>query len=52
MALSFAFLWDYAEFVRRWASWAQEQASHWPGGQPPADVFRRALTGGPVLPPG
>ena len=23
VALSFAFLWDYAEFVRRWATWAR-----------------------------
>ena len=51
VALSFAFLWDYAEFVRRWATWAQQQARGRPGGQPP-DVFRRALAGGPVLPPG
>jgi PadR family transcriptional regulator AphA len=51
VALSFAFLWDYAEFVRRWASWAQQQAGRWPGQEPCCDVFRQALSGGPVLPP-
>ena len=25
VALAFAFLWDYAEFVHRWAAWAQQQ---------------------------
>jgi len=24
VALAFAFLWDYAEFVRRWATWAEQ----------------------------
>jgi len=51
VALSFAFLWDYAEFVRRWAVWAQQQPATWPEGAPSTDVFRRALRGGPVLPP-
>jgi len=51
VALSFAFLWDYAELVRGWATWAQQQASGRPSGQP-QDVFRRALAGGPVVPPG
>jgi PadR family transcriptional regulator AphA len=51
VALSFAFLWDYAEFVRRWAGWAQQQAATWPEGSPQIDVFRHALGGGPVLPP-
>jgi PadR family transcriptional regulator, regulatory protein AphA len=46
VSLTFAFLWDYAEFVRRWATWAQQQDDT---GQP-GDVFRRALHGGPVLP--
>jgi PadR family transcriptional regulator AphA len=49
VALSFAFLWDYAEFVRRWALWAQEEVRQWPGGERHADVFRRALDGSPVL---
>jgi PadR family transcriptional regulator, regulatory protein AphA len=47
VALSFAFLWDYAEFVRGWASWAQQEIRRWPEEGPP-DVFRRALGGGPV----
>jgi PadR family transcriptional regulator, regulatory protein AphA len=51
VALSFAFLWDYAEFVRRWATWAQQQTAGGAGTHP-QDVFRHALTGGPVLPPG
>jgi hypothetical protein len=51
VALSFAFLWDYAEFVRRWAAWAQQQPATWPQGEPSTDVFRSALRGGPVLPP-
>jgi hypothetical protein len=49
VALSFAFLWDDAEFVRRWALWAQEEVRLWPGGERHSDVFRRALRGGPVL---
>jgi PadR family transcriptional regulator, regulatory protein AphA len=49
VALSFAFLWDYAEFVRRWALWATEEVRQWPGGERHTDVFRRALDGSPVL---
>lgn len=45
VALAFAFLWDYAEFVRRWATWAQQDTF-----QPHENVFRQALAGGPVLP--
>jgi DNA-binding PadR family transcriptional regulator len=48
VALAFAFLWDYAEFVRRWATWAQQRDSF----EPHENVFRQALAGGPVLPPG
>ena len=48
VALAFAFLWDYAEFVRRWATWAQRQDAF----EPHENVFRQALAGGPVLPPG
>jgi DNA-binding PadR family transcriptional regulator len=51
VALSFAFLWDYAEFVRHWATWAQQQVSDAPDEQASDTVFRRALRGGPVLPP-
>ena len=47
VALAFAFLWDYAEFVRRWATWAQQDAF-----SPHDNVFRQALAGGPVLPSG
>jgi len=50
VALSFTFLWDYAEFVRRWATWAQHEVGTWPAGEPDDEVFRRALSGGPVLP--
>jgi PadR family transcriptional regulator, regulatory protein AphA len=50
IALAFAFLWDYAEFVRCWASWAQQQGGAPPVGGADDDVFRRALRGGPVLP--
>ncbi len=50
VALSFAFLWDYAEFVRRWAVWAQQQPDTWIQGELNTDVFRSALRGGPVLP--
>lgn len=49
VALAFAFLWDYAEFVRRWALWAQEEVRQWPGGERHDDVFRRALAGHPVM---
>jgi len=51
-ALAHAFLWDYAELVRRWATWAQPQDT--PGPLPVQDdnVYRRALRGGPVLPQG
>jgi PadR family transcriptional regulator, regulatory protein AphA len=50
VALSFAFLWDYAEFVRRWATWAQQHDGSHPTTSPPDEVFQRALRGGPVLP--
>jgi PadR family transcriptional regulator, regulatory protein AphA len=49
VALSFAFLWEYAGFVRNWACWARQEISRWPSGDPLA-VFRRALDGAPVLP--
>jgi len=49
VALSFAYLWDYAEFVRRWASWARQEIRRPPGDGPPG-VFRRALDGSPVVP--
>jgi PadR family transcriptional regulator AphA len=48
VALSFAFLWDYAEFVRRWAAWAQHEAGTWSGDHPGSEVFRRALDGRPI----
>jgi DNA-binding PadR family transcriptional regulator len=54
VAVSFAFLWDYAEFVRHWATWARHRTVDWAGqDQPgvPADVFRRALEGGPITLP-
>ena len=51
VAMSFAFLWGYAEFVRRWATWAQQQDSAPPASRPHDNVFRQALRGGPVLPP-
>lgn len=51
VALFFAFLWDYAEFVRRWATWAQQEVGNWSAGPPDGAVFRNALSGGPVLPP-
>ena len=34
VAVSFAFLWEYAEFIRRWASWAQQEVRRWPEGTP------------------
>jgi len=48
VALSFAFLWDYAEFVRRWAAWAQDEAATWSGDHPGSEVFRQALAGRPI----
>jgi PadR family transcriptional regulator, regulatory protein AphA len=51
VALTFAFLWDYAEFVRRWATWAQQQNGAQPATGQHENVFRQALLGGPVLPP-
>jgi len=51
VALSFAFLWEYAEFVRRWATWARQQADAWSQAAAQDEVFRRALRGGPILPP-
>ena len=52
VALASAFLWDYAELVRRWAAWAQQQDTAGPITAQDDNVFRRALRGGPVLPPG
>jgi DNA-binding PadR family transcriptional regulator len=51
IALAFAFLWDYAEFVRCWATWAQQQDGAHPAARPDENVFLQALRGGPVLPP-
>jgi DNA-binding PadR family transcriptional regulator len=50
VALSFAFLWEYAAFVRTWACWARQEISARPSGDPLA-VFQRALDGAPVVPP-
>jgi DNA-binding PadR family transcriptional regulator len=51
VALASAFLWDYAELVRRWATWAQQQVAAGPTtAQDDDGVFRRVLRGGPVLP--
>lgn len=52
VALAHAFIWDYAELVRRWATWAQQQDTAGPFTGHDDDAFRRALRGGPVLPPG
>jgi PadR family transcriptional regulator, regulatory protein AphA len=52
VALAHAFLWDYAELVRRWATWAQQQDTTGPLPEQDDNVFRQALRGGPVLPPG
>ncbi len=52
VALASAFLWDYAELVRRWATWAQQQDTAGPITEQDDNVFRQALRGGPVLPPG
>jgi PadR family transcriptional regulator AphA len=52
VALASAFIWDYAELVRRWATWAQQQDIAGPVPAQDDNVFRRALRGGPVLPPG
>jgi DNA-binding PadR family transcriptional regulator len=53
VALTSAFLWDYAELVRRWATWAQQQITAGPAtAQHDDGVFGRVLRGGPVLPPG
>lgn len=52
VALTHAFLWDYAELVRRWATWAQQQDTTGPFTGHDDDVFHQALRGGPVLPPG
>jgi hypothetical protein len=51
IALAFAFLWDYAELVRCWATWAQQQDGAHPAARPDENVFLQALRGGPVLPP-
>jgi hypothetical protein len=49
VAMSFAFLWEYAEFVRRWANWALRETGSWAEGEPRSEVFRRALSGAPLL---
>jgi DNA-binding PadR family transcriptional regulator len=52
VALASAFIWDYAELVRRWATWALQQATAGPVTAQDDSVFRQVLRGGPVLPPG
>jgi DNA-binding PadR family transcriptional regulator len=49
VSVSFAFLWDFADLVLRWASWAESESASWPGGAS-AEVFRRALDGRSALP--
>jgi PadR family transcriptional regulator AphA len=49
VSLSFAFLWDFADLVARWASWAESEARSWPDGTG-IEVFRRALDGQPAVP--
>jgi PadR family transcriptional regulator, regulatory protein AphA len=49
VSVSFAFLWDFADLVARWASWADSESGGWPGVSS-ADVFRRALDGRAALP--
>jgi DNA-binding PadR family transcriptional regulator len=49
VSVSFAFLWDFADLVARWASWAEGESGSWPGSTS-ADVFRRALSGRAALP--
>jgi PadR family transcriptional regulator AphA len=49
VSVSFAFLWDFADLVSRWASWAESQAGRWPDGTD-RSVFRRALEGQPAVP--
>jgi PadR family transcriptional regulator, regulatory protein AphA len=49
VSVSFAFLWDFADLVARWASWAESEALHWPDGTG-GEVFRRALDGQAALP--
>ena len=51
VALAFAFLWDYAEFVRRWATWAEQHDGAHPATGQHENVFRQAMRGGPILPP-
>jgi hypothetical protein len=46
--VSFAFLWNFADLVARWASWDEAESRDWPGGG--AEVFRRALDGHAALP--
>ena len=60
VSVSFAFLWDFADLVERWASWAETEAVTWPGGAvgnggagprgAGREVFRRALGGQAALP--
>jgi DNA-binding PadR family transcriptional regulator len=50
VALTSAFIWDYAELVRRWATWAQRQDTTGPVTAHDDSVFHQVLRGGPVLP--
>jgi DNA-binding PadR family transcriptional regulator len=52
VSVSFAFLWDFADLVARWASWADSEARSWPSGTggTGGEVFRRALDGQAALP--
>jgi len=49
VSVSFAFLWDFADLVARWASWAETQSRDWPAGRG-AEVFGRALDGQAAVP--
>lgn len=51
VSVSFAFLWDFADLVARWASWAETESRHWPGSSG-TEVFRRVLDGHAALPGG
>jgi DNA-binding PadR family transcriptional regulator len=48
VSLAFAFLWDFADLVDRWAAWAQRESGNWPDGDPFAP-FKRALTDQPAI---
>ncbi len=47
VGISFAFLWDFADLVERWAVWARDQVDSWPHRDPrdATAVFSRALEG-------